>query len=61
VDHAGDADLHMLFCSCSTERSPHPFKVSTLKIYFVTQDAHERGYGSPEEIVLPDDEKKKAS
>ena len=32
-----------------------------VKMYLVTQEAHERGYGSPDEILLADDEKKKAS
>jgi hypothetical protein len=61
VANSEDAELHMLFCSCSTERGSHPFKMSALKMYFVTHEAHERGYGSPDEIVLVDGEKRQAS
>ena len=57
---AEDADLHLLFCSCGIEPG-HPFKMSELKTYLVTQEAHERGYGSPAEIVLAEDEPRKAS
>jgi len=56
-----DTDLYMLFCSCSTERGLHPFKMSALKMYVVTPKAHERGYGSPDEIVLAEDKARKAS
>jgi hypothetical protein len=35
--------------------------MSTMKMYVVTPKAHERGYGSPDEIVLAEDETRKAS
>jgi hypothetical protein len=61
VARSEDAAIHFLFCSCGAESDCHPFKMSALRTYIVTAEAHARGYGSPDEIVLADDEKKKAS
>ena len=55
----GDADLLRLYCSCSNSPSFHAFKWSELKTYAVSDGAHERGYGSPDEVVLRRDEKEK--
>jgi hypothetical protein len=52
------ADLHRLYCACTSRFHFFLFKLSELKTYSVSDLAYERGYGSPDEIVVADDEKK---
>jgi len=40
-----------LYCSCHKPPSSSRWSSSELKIYAVSSQAHERGYGRPEEIV----------
>jgi len=58
---SGDANLCRLFCPCSDEPRYLPFKLSELKTYSISTWAYARGYGSREEIVLAEVEKRKAS
>ena len=55
------SDLRRLYCSCLGRFGFFPFKLSELKTYSVSEWAYARGYGSPDEILLADDGKKKAS
>jgi hypothetical protein len=55
-----ESDLRRLFCTC---RLPdyHEFKLNEMKAYAAPHSVYERGYGSPDEIVLLGDEQKQAS
>ena len=55
-----ESDLRRLFCTC---RLPdyHEFKLNEMKAYAASHSVYERGYGSPDEIVLLGDEQKQAS
>lgn len=58
VSHpTGESDLRRLFCAC---RGPdyQEFKIIELQAYAVPRDVYVRGYGSPDEIVLPGHEQK---
>lgn len=43
-----------LYCSCGRPPSPSRWNWSELKMYTVSNQAHDRGYGAPEEIVPVD-------
>ncbi|HEY1271056.1 MAG TPA: hypothetical protein VGF08_03695, partial [Terriglobales bacterium] len=45
----GDLEIHTLYCVCG--RSPVSSRWNELKAYIVSNPAHRRGYGPPEEIV----------
>jgi hypothetical protein len=45
-----DSEVHILYCAC--DRSAISNLSSELKKYAVSSRAHDRGYGSPDEIVL---------
>jgi hypothetical protein len=47
----GLADEWTLYCSCGSPRIPSRWNWSELKRYAIPPQAHERGYGPPEEIV----------
>ena len=53
---SGDEGVHILFCSCG--RPPVANRWSELKKYVVSSRAYDRGYGTPEEIVLVGDKKR---
>lgn len=46
---SGDAEVHILFCSCG--RPPISNRWNELKKYVVSIRAYDRGYGTPDEIV----------
>jgi hypothetical protein len=45
-------DQVRLYCVCSDPPSFYAFRWNELKMYAVSNWAHERGYGSPDEIVM---------
>ena len=47
----GFADEYTLYCSCQQPLVFNSCKESELKTYVVCKAAHDRGYGTPEEIV----------
>jgi hypothetical protein len=47
---AGDSEAHTLYCCCG--KPPASTRWNELKTYIVSNQAHDRGYGSPREIVL---------
>lgn len=47
----GLADEWTLYCSCGSPPIRSRWNWSELKRYAISTQAHERGYGSPEEIV----------
>jgi hypothetical protein len=47
----GLADEWTLYCSCGSPHIPSRWNWSELKRYAISTQAHERGYGPPEEIV----------
>jgi hypothetical protein len=47
----GLADEWTLYCSCGSPHIPSRWNWSELKRYAIPAQAHERGYGPPEEIV----------
>ena len=49
---AGTWEMYTLHCSCSTPAAITHRVFDALKTYSVSRQAHERGYGSPEEIVV---------
>jgi hypothetical protein len=53
-------DVHSLYCSCTGRFGFFllKFKSSELKTYSVSEWAHARGFGSPDEIVVTDTVKK---
>jgi hypothetical protein len=56
-----DSDVRNLYCCCTGRFGLLQFKLSELMTYSVSEWAYNRGYGSPDEIVLVDDKKRKAS
>jgi hypothetical protein len=48
---SGLPNVIRLYCSCHFQM-PQLVKTGELRVYAVSEWAHERGYGSPEEIVL---------
>ena len=44
-------DAWMLYCSCGTPPSSSRWNCSDMKVYIVSNQAHVRGYGPPDEIV----------
>jgi len=51
VSHlSGDSEEHTLYCSCGMRS--FSIRWSELKTYAVSNRAHDRGYGMPDEIVL---------
>jgi len=48
---AGFAQDWTLYCSCGRPPVSSRWRSNELKIYAVSNQAHERGYGRPEEIV----------
>jgi hypothetical protein len=58
-DHPSEgSDVRSLYCCCAGHFDFFPFKLSELKTYSVSQWAYNRGYGSPDEIVFADHQKK---
>ena len=49
---SGEHDLRHLHCACNGGIGRHTFRVRDLKTYSISSWAHERGYGSPDEVVL---------
>lgn len=47
----GTSEEWILYCSCSQPPSSSRCSWSELKLYAVCSQAHDRGYGRPEEIV----------
>ena len=58
VHPSESSDVRRLYCCCAGRFDFFLFKLSELKIYSVSETAHARGYGSPDEIVLAEGEKK---
>jgi hypothetical protein len=56
----GFADEWMLYCACGRPPITSRWSCSDLKLYAVSNQAHVRGYGPPEEIV-PVDKKSRFS
>ena len=56
---SGSPNMIRLYCHCTSNTS-QDFK-SELRPYAVSEWAHERGYGSPDEIVMLVEENKRAS
>ncbi len=50
----GFADEWMLYCACGRPPISSQWSWSNLKLYAVSNQAHDRGYGPPEEIVPVD-------
>jgi len=48
---AGLSDEHILYCSCGRPPVSSRWRRSELKRYAVSKVAHDRGYGTPTEIV----------
>ena len=53
---AGSWHEYILFCSCGQPFNSSRWHWSEFKTYAVSKQAHTRGYGSPEEILLLGDE-----
>lgn len=49
---AGFLNEWTLYCSCGRPHVPSQWRWDELKLYVVSDQAHNRGYGPPEEIVL---------
>jgi hypothetical protein len=47
----GSSEEYTLYCSCRQPPVPSQWKWSEMKPYAVSKNAHQRGYGSFEEIV----------
>jgi hypothetical protein len=47
----GGQEGWILYCSCGKPPSPSRWSSTELKMYAVSDQAHGRGYGPPEEIV----------
>lgn len=56
--HEGSFELYTLYCSCARPRAPSQWNSGQLKKYVVSSRAHDRGYGTPEEIVQVRDQQK---
>jgi len=50
---AGFSEGYILYCSCGRPPVPSRWRWSEVGTYAVSKPAQERGYGTPEEIVLP--------
>jgi hypothetical protein len=50
----GFAEEWMLYCACGRPSISSRWSWSDLKLYAVSNQAHDRGYGPPEEIVPVD-------
>jgi hypothetical protein len=50
----GFADEWTLYCACGRPPISSRWSWSDLKVYAVSNQAHDRGYGPPEEIVPVD-------
>jgi hypothetical protein len=48
---AGRGDEWTLYCRCATPPASSRWRWSEMKTYDVSGQAHERGYGTPDEIV----------
>lgn len=51
-EDAGLSGEWTLYCSCCRPPIPSRWTWSELSLYAVSNQAHNRGYGSPQEIVL---------
>lgn len=49
---AGFSEEWTLYCSCGRPPISSRWNWNELKIYLVSHQAHDRGYGAPEEVVL---------
>lgn len=47
----GSRAEYVLYCSCRTPFLPSPWQADEVKSYEVLKTAHDRGYGTPGEIV----------
>jgi len=54
VPHEGMPEEWTLYCSCARPASSSQWAWSDLKMYSVSNPAHSRGYGPPDEIVRLD-------
>ena len=48
---AGFSEEWTLYCSCARPPISSRWNWAELKVYAVSNQAHDRGYGAPEEIV----------
>jgi hypothetical protein len=48
----GSSDIYTLYCSCRKPPVPSRWKGSEMKVWEVSKVAHDRGYGTTQEIVF---------